>query len=98
MKESGLSKNQKEVEGLMFDGSNEYPENFALTMELRWKICTLRDILDLPPGRSNSIDQVPLFSFVQHLMYRKFFRGSSYSTRVLPKILHLIIAGRGNNG
>ncbi|OVA00537.1 hypothetical protein BVC80_9087g23 [Macleaya cordata] len=48
-KSSDVSKNQKEVKGLTVDKSCGWASNFISMVELRKKILSFRDIIDLPP-------------------------------------------------
>ncbi|KAL6975816.1 hypothetical protein U1Q18_024612 [Sarracenia purpurea var. burkii] len=48
-KSSDASKMGKEVEYMMNNNSGGWPENIVVMMEIRKKIVTLRDIIDLPP-------------------------------------------------
>lgn len=62
-----LSKSHKEVQGISIGSSFGNAGNLILAMELRNKILSFRDILDLPPcDGSASINEVSfLFLFLQ---------------------------------
>lgn len=63
-KVSNISKNQKPAQSLKTEMSYGKTGNFILIMELRKKIMTFRDLIDLPPcDGSASIDEVVFFFF-----------------------------------
>ncbi|KAK9284763.1 hypothetical protein L1049_023940 [Liquidambar formosana] len=50
---SGICKNSKEVAGVMIDKPCGWAGNFMLMMDIRMKILTFRDTIDLPPCDSS---------------------------------------------
>ena len=63
-KVSNISKNQKPAQSLKTEMPYGKTGNFILIMELRKKIMTFRDLIDLPPcDGSASIDEVVFFFF-----------------------------------
>ncbi|XWS12694.1 hypothetical protein CRYUN_Cryun37aG0112400 [Craigia yunnanensis] len=89
---SKVSKNQKEMKGSRKDSSSQSACNFILMMELRKKIVTFRDIIDLPPcSTSVSTDQLLLGTMKDlHKFYPEsipHFRGSELKGLPLDKVL-----------
>ncbi|KAF8409313.1 hypothetical protein HHK36_005387 [Tetracentron sinense] len=72
-KSSHVPKNQMEVAGLTIDNSCGWAGNFVLIMELRKKILTFRDIIDLPPcDESGSINELMMGTLEDlHKLYPK---------------------------
>lgn len=63
-----LSKSPKEEQGMAIGGRFGYTSKLILLMELRKKIMTFRDILDLPPcDGSASINEVSFPNFLLQL-------------------------------
>lgn len=62
-----LSKNLKEEQGRTMGGGFGYTSNLILLMELRKKIMTFRDIIDLPPcDGSASINEVYIYIYISY--------------------------------
>ncbi|CBI38446.3 unnamed protein product, partial [Vitis vinifera] len=70
-KVSNISKNQKPAQSLKTEMSYGKTGNFILIMELRKKIMTFRDLIDLPPcDGSASIDELVIWTTEElHKMY-----------------------------
>ncbi|XP_022724319.1 uncharacterized protein At4g04980-like [Durio zibethinus] len=89
---SKASKKQKEAKGSRKDSSSQPACNFIMMMELRKKIITFRDIIDLPPcSNSVSIYQLLLGTMKDlHEFYPESvprFRGSELKGLALDKVL-----------
>lgn len=64
-KSSEATKKHKEVNSMMTYNSYEWAENIMLIVELRKKLLTFRDVIDLPPcDDSGAIEEVIILSAI----------------------------------
>lgn len=99
MKSSDASKNKNEVKNVKKDNSRGWAGNFILMMELRKKILTFRDIIDLPPcDGSASINEVfLLFMLFLELTTKSISSYLSLSFLCIFRVVHLLAAPSSHN-